>query len=132
MIKFTVYGKPEGKARPRFSNGHAYTPAKTKDYEQAIAWAYKAAGGKLNTGYITVNVKAFYKIPKAATKEKRGMIERGFLKPSLKPDIDNVIKAVLDGLNGIAYGDDSQVIKISGEKLYSNEPCVVIEVLTNE
>ena len=133
MIKFTVYGKPEGKARPRHTkSGHVYTPEKTKNYEQAIAWAYRCAGGKLNTGYITVDVKAFYKIPKSATKEKRGMIERGFLKPALKPDIDNVIKAVLDGLNGVAYGDDSQVIKISGEKIYAEEPCIVVEVQNYE
>lgn len=130
MIIFKIDGQPQGKARPRFANGHAYTPTKTKEYEEAIKWAYKAAGGKLNSGYVAVNIQAFYKIPKATTKEKRGLIERGFIKPAVKPDIDNVIKAVLDGLNETAYSDDAQVVRVSAAKLYSTEPCVVVEVIS--
>lgn len=130
MITFKIDDQPQGKARPRFANGHAYTPTKTKEYEEAIKWAYKAAGGKLNSGYVAVNIQAFYKIPKATTKEKRGMIERGFIKPAVKPDIDNVIKAVLDGLNETAYSDDAQVVRVSAAKFYSTEPCVIVEVIS--
>ncbi len=79
-------------------------------------------------GNVRVNIKAYYKIPKATTKEKRGLIERGLLKPAVKPDIDNVIKAILDGLNGVAYHDDNQVVYVDGEKFYADEPCVIVEV----
>lgn len=133
MITFKIDGQPQGKARPRFTkSGHTYTPEKTKAYEEAVAWAYKSAGGKINGGYVTVNIAAFYKIPKSITKEKRGLIEKGLLKPSVKPDIDNVVKAVLDGLNGVAYCDDAQVIRMSATKAYSTEPSVVVEVITDE
>ena len=52
----------------------------------------------------------------------------GLLRPTTKPDIDNVIKAVLDGLNGVAYADDSQVVALSASKCYSDDPRVVVIV----
>ncbi len=132
-MTFTIEGQPQGKGRPRFTkNGHAFTPQATRDYENLIAESFKAAGGELFDGYVTVNISAFYKIPKATTKEKRGMIERGLLKPAVKPDIDNVIKAILDGLNGVAYHDDNQVIRVSAAKFYSTEPFVAVEVFNDE
>ena len=56
------------------------------------------------------------------------MMRKGFIRPVLKPDIDNVLKAVLDGLNKIAYSDDTQVIAGSFEKFYSDNPGVIVEV----
>ena len=132
-MTFTIEGQPQGKGRPRFTkNGHAFTPQATKDYENLIAESFKAAGGELFDGYVCVNISAFYKIPKATTKENRGLIERGYIKPAVKPDIDNVIKAVLDGLNGVAYHDDNQVIKVTAEKHYADEPFVAVEVFSYE
>ena len=126
---FKIEGQPQGKGRPRFTKtGHAFTPQATRDYESLIAEEYRAAKGEMFDGYVRVNIKAYYKIPKATTKEKRGMIERGLLKPAVKPDIDNVVKAILDGLNGIAYHDDNQVVYVDGEKFYADEPCVIVEV----
>lgn len=126
---FKIEGQPQGKGRPRFTKtGHAFTPQATRDYENLIAEEYRAAKGEIFDGYVRVNIKAYYKIPKATTKEKRGLIERGLLKPAVKPDIDNVVKAILDGLNGIAYHDDNQVVYVDGEKFYADEPCVIIEV----
>lgn len=126
---FEIKGQPQGKGRPRFTkSGYAFTPKATKEYENLIAEAYRSFGGQLMDGYISVRIEAFYKIPKATTKEKRGMIAKGLLKPAVKPDIDNVIKAVLDGLNGVAYHDDNQVIYLTAEKYYSDEPRMIVEV----
>lgn len=129
-VFFKVPGKPQGKARPRVVGGHAYTPQKTKDFEQAVAWAFKAAGGKIMDGYIKVTVTAFYEITKSTSKKNRELMERGIILPTVKPDIDNVIKAVLDALNGIAYRDDNQVVQLNGAKFYGKEPCLYIEVKT--
>ena len=129
-VFFKVPGKPHGKERPRVVNGHAYTPEKTKAFEQAVAWAYKAAGGKMMEGYIEVNVTAFYDIPKNTSKKSRELMERGIILPMKKPDVDNVVKAVLDALNGIAYKDDNQVVRETGAKFYGKEPCLYIEVKT--
>lgn len=126
---FKIEGQPQGKGRPKFTrDGHCFTPKATREYENLIAEEYKAAKGETLDGYIRVNIKAYYKIPKSTTKINRGKIEAGIIKPAVKPDIDNVVKAILDGLNGVAYHDDSQVIYVNGEKFYADEPCVIVEV----
>ena len=65
-IDFIIDGEPQGKARPRFvrSTGHTYTPQNTKNYEAAVAWAYKVAGGEMLSGAIRVVIGAYFKIPK--------------------------------------------------------------------
>lgn len=52
----------------------------------------------------------------------------GNIRPIKKPDIDNILKSVFDGLNGIAFKDDTQIIRIQTEKFYSNEPRIDIEI----
>lgn len=67
-----------------------------------------------------------YSIPKSMTKKNRQLIEEGKLHPTKKPDLDNVAKIVLDSLNGIAYSDDSQIVKLNVEKHYSENPRVEV------
>ena len=67
-MKFTVYGKPQGKARPRFTKrGGAYTPKNTVDYEKQISQAYVSAGGTLisDTAPIQIKITAYYKKAKS-------------------------------------------------------------------
>lgn len=114
-----VHGRPRGKARPRFANGHTYTPRETVEYEQAIATSYIEHGGRMHEGACTVKVTAYYGIPKSWSKAKKmEVISRG-LSPQTKPDIDNIVKVVMDGLNGVAYLDDKQVVRVVAEKRYS-------------
>ena len=47
---------------------------------------------------------------------------------TIKPDTDNIAKSILDSLNGIAYLDDKQVIKLVVEKYYAEVPSVSIEI----
>lgn len=125
-MKFIVEGIPQGKARPRFSRGHAYTPEKTREYEQRVAWEYKRAGGKLHDGVVWVSVKACMKIPGSFGKKKQAAMEGTY--HTKKPDVDNILKAVLDGLNGVAYQDDSCVMIGYAEKIYSKTPRLEVEV----
>lgn len=114
-----IPGKPKGKQRPRVVRGHAFTPQETKDYELMIANLYKAYHGKMYEGYVKVFVKAFYLVPKSYTKKQKEQIMRKEIMPAVKPDIDNIIKIVLDGLNGVAYKDDAQVIEVISKKAYT-------------
>ena len=126
---FKVYGQPEGKARPRFTRqGRVYTPAKTKSYELAIARAFLGAGGKCFHDAVIVEISAYYRIPKSTTKTQIKEIESGRKRPLVKPDIDNVIKIVLDGLNKVAFDDDKQVIGIVTRKIYGLTPRIEVEV----
>lgn len=125
MITFTVEGKPQGKARARtFYNKklgrmQSITPEQTKSYEDLIRWSYTAAGGKyLAEAVLQVDIQAFYPIPKAFSKAKTNDAVTRKFRPTTKPDCDNIIKVVLDALNGVAYYDDKQVICVSCNKYY--------------
>lgn len=121
MVYFFVPGKVQGKARPRFSSksGTVYTPSRTKSYERQIAETYKAQHGYCFDGAVMVLIEAVFLIPKSWTRAKKAAAMAGKLPPG-KPDIDNILKVVLDGLNGIAYGDDKQVVLAQCKKVYAD------------
>lgn len=125
MYQFEVLGEPIGKARPRVTRWGAYTPQKTVDYENKIKAVY---GGRFYEGYLQIDVKAYFKIPKSTSKKKKESMLMGEIKPDKKPDIDNVLKIVLDSLNKTAYKDDAQVIKASITKEYSDMPRIKITI----
>lgn len=121
MIEFFVAGKPVGKGRPRFTrSGHVFTPERTRTYEQAVAWeCRKAMEGKLPSVHPQrVSVEVMVKPPKSWSKTKTKNALGGFIAPG-RPDIDNYLKAVLDGCNGVAFLDDSQVVAVYATKRYA-------------
>ena len=121
MVYFFVPGKVQGKARPRFSSrsGTVYTPGRTKSYERQIAEAYAAQHGPCFEGAVMVVIEAVFPVPKSWTRAKKAEAMAGKLPPG-KPDIDNILKVVLDGLNGIAYEDDKQVVLTQCKKVYAD------------
>ena len=132
-ITFTVPGKPQGKARPRFCRGHAVTPQKTREYEAAAALLYRrAARGEsfMNGEALRICVYAYYPIPAKAKIADTAEMQRGDLLPLKKPDIDNVVKIILDALNGVAYRDDTQVAELHAAKHYSVDPRVIVTLET--
>lgn len=126
----TIPGKPRGKGRPRFSRatGRTYTDDATAVYENLVKTIWMTVVGKRLDGELAVGIEAHYAIPTSKPKKIQAAMRDGFVRPTTKPDIDNVIKAVLDGLNGVAYADDSQVVEISASKCYSDDPRVVVIV----
>lgn len=118
MMWVQVEGRPQGKSRPRFSNGRAYTPRTTVDYEKRVAMAYREQDGVYHTEPVAVEVLAVYKIPKAMPKGRKAEIMAEAIPPTVKPDIDNIIKVVMDALNGVAYKDDAAVAFVTGAKMY--------------
>lgn len=134
-IEFTVPGPPQGKGRPQFStfNGHvtARTPQQTVIYENLVRLEYQRQNVGLrfpDESMLRVAIDAYYPIPKSASKKKQAAMLAGTLRPTKKPDCDNVVKVVLDSLNAIAYHDDVQVVDVGLRKWYSNEPRVVVAI----
>lgn len=121
MIRFTVPGKPKGKGRPRFSRGRTYTPASTVAYEKAIGFAARVGMGDLSffTGPLEVHLTVNLEPVQSASKKARAAMLSGEIAPAKKPDLDNIIKAILDGMNGVAYVDDAQVCRLVVEKRYA-------------
>lgn len=115
---FTVKSdKLVGKGRPRFTRaGRTYTPTQTAQYEQLIRQAYLQAGGAEYDCPVTVLICAYSPIPKSESKAMRKQMQDGQLVPCVKPDLDNIVKIVLDALNGVAYKDDALVCGISAHR----------------
>jgi Holliday junction resolvase RusA-like endonuclease len=112
-MKFVVEGKIKGKARPRWSSKSAsmYTPLETKQYENYIAHCFRIAGGEKIEGAVVLNITMLFAIPKNTKKSNRELYRLNKVLPTKKPDIDNCLKAVMDGLNKVAYEDDKQVVE---------------------
>lgn len=131
-ITFEVPGEPRGKGRPRHTReGHTYTDRATRLYENEIALCYNRAVPRfppLYDAFVSVEVVAYLPIPKSVTKAQRAGMEAGTILPSRKPDVDNILKAVLDALNGVAYKDDARVYRTSCEKYYGVDPKLVVTI----
>ena len=129
MIRILVPGVPVGKGRPRMTrSGHCYTPEKTRIYEDKIAFfGHQAMAGKRPLeGYLTIQVEAVFPVPESWSKKKKKMALDGKLFPG-RPDIDNILKAI-DGLNGVVWKDDAQIILAVVSKRYGNVPHLAIDV----
>jgi len=134
-ITITIPGAPVAKGRPRIGTdmgGHAcaFTPAKTRSYENLIKLAAGEAmnGGAPIDGPLNVAITVYLPIPKSWSKKKTMAAELGHEHPTSRPDVDNFIKAALDGLNKIVFGDDSQVVQLSAEKKFSPRPRLVVSI----
>lgn len=128
MISFIVYGEPVGKQRPRVvknRNGKivAYTPSKTKVYEQTVRAAFLK---ELEKNESEIDLAAAKKLSIYFWLKRPKSSKRKY--PTVKPDIDNLIKSVLDALNGIAYRDDAQIIDISASKTYHDKNFSLVAV----
>ena len=134
IYEFEVPGKITGKGRPRINTetSIAYTPAKTKDYEELIKQYFiiKHRGVKPLEGRIFVTIRAFIGINKSATKKDKEEMLNGNISPTKKPDIDNIAKIALDALNKMAFNDDNQITKLNIEKIYSEEEKLYIKIET--
>lgn len=135
-INFSIPGKVQAKQRPRFNGKFAYTPKETVAYENWVKTCYleKYRGQKTLEKPLKVKIIAYYDIPKSTNKKKRQQMLDNEIFPTVKPDTDNIAKSVLDSLNGIAYVDDKQVVKLIVEKYYATTPnvTVMIEEVQNE
>ena len=132
MTSITIHGPLQGKSRPRFANGHAYTPENTRLYELKIQAAWKMAAGEWMDGPVALGIVAHQALPKRASKAFRAAAEKGAMWPIRKPDIDNVIKIVMDALNGYAYRDDTQVVMLDARKEYTPESESRLEITVRE
>jgi Holliday junction resolvase RusA-like endonuclease len=130
VIHLVVPGEPIGKARPRWSQHGTYTPTKTVNYETQIKERFAAEhpGHIPLTCAVRMEVRAFFSIPKSASRTKAEAMRLNQITPTKKPDADNCLKIVADALNGIAYRDDSQIVWAEIRKGYSEVPRIEIVI----
>jgi Holliday junction resolvase RusA-like endonuclease len=124
MIQLDFLIDPVAKGRPRFARGRAYTPKKTHDFERQVkSMAREQYRNGPMAGPLKVVVEIYIKRPKSVSEKKRPY-------PVVKPDVDNLVKSVLDPLNGVIYVDDSQIIELSVVKLYSQIGSIGVKIMS--
>lgn len=117
VARFTIEGEPSVKGRPRFTrNGNVYTPSKTRTAQDRIALLFKDSA----PDYVPGNVFTY------------GVMALFFCGMRQRRDTDNMLKLILDGLNGVAWEDDSQVMEVSGRKTLVSPPDARTEVVVYE
>lgn len=126
---FSIFGKPVPKGRPRVTRHGTYTPKSTRDFQAAVRQAWQEAGAvQFPAGApLDVIVIAYFPIPQSVSKKRRAELS-GAYHTAARGDLDNVVKAVMDALNGCAYPDDSAVCRIFAEKRYAATPCTFVSV----
>ena len=132
IYEFEVPGRVIGKGRPRLNSytGVVYTPTRTKDYESLIEQYFllKYPRFKALEGRIKINIIAYFSIPKTTKKADINEMLENNISPTKKPDIDNIVKAILDSMNKFAFKDDNQITKLEVEKKYSLEDKVYVKI----
>lgn len=124
QVMFVVYGAPVPKGRPRFAKRGAfvqtYTPEKTKSYESEVAMMAKAAMGSSEPLFSPLEafIHLTFPIPESYSKKRSEACLSGQEKHTKKPDADNCAKALIDGMGGIIFDNDSQIVSLHVHKTY--------------
>ena len=125
MIEFTIPCAAIGKGRPRVTRHGTYTPQKTRDYEQLVRLCFQRSRCAPVTDRgraLGATLTAIFRVPDSySEKKKRELMGKPYTK---KPDADNLAKAILDALNGVAYPDDAQIVKLTVRKRYGETDMV--------
>ena len=141
QIDFEVPGKPHGKERTgddirtnkdgKQFTSH-YTPSKTREYEEYVGWrALKQMHEQVKTDRpVQMMFHAYFEVPKSWPNWKRDLALSGRIEPTCKPDLDNIEKSIMDGLNGVVWHDDAQVVTVTKNKFYAESARVCVCVKT--
>ena len=133
MIRLVIPGEAVPQLRPRFARHgnyvQAYDPAKCRDYKAYVRMlAAQQAPPKPIEGPVAVRIVVCRNTPQSWSKVKIAAANAGRIRPTTKPDIDNVVKGLKDALKGLIWVDDAQVVRLEAEKWYSDRPRAEIEV----
>lgn len=115
-MKYIIPGQPIPLSRPRFSKDHVYDSQKGEKFAASINIKFWHKDKPFFLGPLHLTITFFMQ-----STRKKGWHD-------LRPDLDNLIKFVLDVMNGIVYNDDKQVVKITAEKIYDKEPRTEITI----
>lgn len=116
-LEFVVMGQPMGWKRVARFGGHYYDPKENQNYKSMVRDSVYRAGfsGSPHEGLIKISGTFVFLRPKKYMTEVYP--DGRFFKAST-PDVDNLIKMVMDALNKYVFRDDGQVCQITSKKVY--------------
>lgn len=129
-ITVVLEGCPRGKERPRFGKGHAYTAPATREFAYDFGWRAKAAMAGRRPLKDAIRIVALFElpIPISWSKRRRADAIARLIRPTGKPDLDNLLKLAIDAINGICVDDDAQIVEISAKKVFGVNPKTVVTI----
>lgn len=136
-LKIKIWGTPCAQGRPRFTTiggrAKAYDPPKSKNYKAyARLIAVEAAreqGWLINTDLpLKISICAFMPVPSTRPKTWKERALQGKIRPTTKPDADNIFKCITDALSGAIYKDDKQIVQAEIAKSYCIPESTRVEV----
>lgn len=142
MFHFTIKGKVKAKQSVKFANIGGfikkYTPADVVEYANYVRLCFMHAyplwrPHQIANKPLKVLIMVYYPIPKSFSKKKQKEADAGAIRPTVKPDCDNIAKNICDALNGVVYPDDKQVVSLVVRKVYTTgDERVEVEIETEE
>lgn len=139
-LAFTIPGDPRGKGRPRATvfkgkegvpaRARMYADSKTVSYENLVKVAAHAALAGRQPLDEPLTMRVLVRMVPAASHsaKKQAAMLAGAIWPTKLPDLDNVVKAVLDGCNKVAFRDDALVVRLSAQKTYATTAGVDVTI----
>ena len=132
QLFFTFEIEPVPQLRPRVASRpyiRVYDPPKVKNFKNLLrSLAVNQYSRPPLIGPLSVSLTFYRPVQKSISQAEREQRLSNQLKPVVKPDTDNYIKATLDALNGVLWHDDAQIVKITAEKRYSDHPMIAVSV----
>jgi Holliday junction resolvase RusA-like endonuclease len=125
---------PNCGSRKFFIITNARTPKKSSSFENLVQTSFSVAHGAVTPTELGVEmiICAYFLPPKATPKYRQKEIQETEVIYIKRPDMDNLIKSVFDGLNEVAYQDDKLIHTLTVKKRYSYRPRTEITVITEE
>jgi len=112
MYSIVVSRRPKVKARPRHNKkGQVFTPKSTLEEEDHVAKAWREQVGEQVSGPLEVYITY------SPTETVLHVMPSPHSASTLRGDLDNYVKLTLDALNGVAWDDDGQVVRITAVKV---------------
>lgn len=133
-MKIIINEAPMSQSRPRFNSysKRAYEKVDITNYKKRVGYTAKQVIKKpIEKGIaLKIDVVFYMQTPKSVSNIKKNAVNlrNEVIRVTKKPDIDNLLKAILDGLNGIAFDDDNQITDVTMKKRYSLTPRIEIDI----
>lgn len=133
-VKFEIKGKVKAKQSVKFGrNGIKYTPSDMVEYANLVrmsfinkypAWDIQNFANKA----LCTEINVYTQIPTSFSKKKQEQCLKHEIRPTVKPDCDNIAKNINDALNGIVYSDDKQIVSLTINKFYALDERVEVSI----
>jgi crossover junction endodeoxyribonuclease RusA len=132
-LSFTVYGIPQPQGSTRAFMPRGWTrPVITSDNPQVKPWRQELAqtamvamheqGVRMAVRGVPISIALTFYFEKPKSERKAAFHK------TTKPDLDKLLRAVLDGLTGIAYVDDSQVTDCRTSKVFGSPARLEVQI----